>query len=251
MITILSMILFFLLLITGKSRGTKTFVTFFLSIILIITYIILISLGMNAIILALIVCILASCISLFMLNGYNLKTLSSFISIMIVLVFITILTYSIGKISNIQGFSSDSVETIGAFSYLINYDMTKVIIGMYLICVIGTIIDTSISVSSSMNEVLENNPKINEKELYKSGMNVGGDILSTTINTLFFAIISSFIGFFMWHRNSPIENIINHKVFTQTVIELLLSFIASILIIPITSYISSKILYKKNLIKDE
>ena len=53
-------------------------------------------------------------------------------------------------------------------------------------------------------------------------MNVGGDILSTTINTLFFAIISSFIGFFMWHRNSPIENIINHKVFTQTVIELLL-----------------------------
>ena len=96
--------------------------------------------------------------------------------------------FFIGKISNIQGFSSDSVETIGAFSYLINYDMTKVIIGMYLICVIGTIIDTSISVSSSMNEVLENNPKINEKELYKSGMNVGGDILSTTINTLFFAI---------------------------------------------------------------
>ena len=251
MTTLLSIILFILLLIVGRSRGVKTFVTFYLSIILIITYIILINFGFNAIILALIACILASCISLFMLNGYNLKTLSSFISIMIVLVLVSILTYTIGKLSNIQGFSSDSVETIGSFSYLINYDMTSVIIGMYLICVIGTIIDTSISVSTSMNEVLENNPKIKEKELYKSGMNVGGDILSTTINTLFFAIISSFIGFFMWHRGDTISYIINHKVFAQTIIELLLSLIASILIIPITSYISSKILYKKELIKDE
>ena len=251
MIALLSIILFFLLLIVGKSRGVKTFVTFYLSIILIITYIILMNLGFNAIILALMVCILASCISLFMLNGYNLKTLSSFISIMIVLIFITSLTYTIGKVSNIQGFTSDSVETIGSFSYLINYDMTSVLIGMYLICVIGTIIDTSISVSTSMNEVLGNNPNIKEKELYKSGMNIGEDILSTTINTLFFAIISSFIGFFMWHRNTPISYIINHKVFAQTTIELLLSFIASILIIPITSYISSKILYKKELIKDE
>lgn len=251
MITLLSIILFFLLLIVGKSRGVKTFVTFYLSIILIITYIILMNLGFNAIILALIVCILSSCISLFMLNGYNLKTLSSFISIILVLVLVFIITYTIGKLSNIQGFSSDSVETIGGFSYLINYDMTKVIIGMYLICVIGTIIDTSISVSTSMNEVLENNPKIKEKELYKSGMNIGGDILSTTINTLFFAIISSFIGFFMWHKNDTLSYIINHKVFAQTIIELLLSFIASILIIPITSYISSKVLYKKKLIKDE
>ena len=59
--------------------------------------------------------------------------------------------------ANISGFGVESLETIGVFSHDINYSMTNVIIGMYLICTIGTIIDTSISVSSAMNEIYENN----------------------------------------------------------------------------------------------
>ena len=71
--------------------------------------------------------------------------------------------------------------------------------------------------------------------------------MSTTINTLFFALISNFIGFSMWHRNVGLEYIINYKEFAKLIIELLLSFVASILIIPITAYISSKLLIKNNM----
>ena len=239
---ILWILLFFLLLIIGKNRGVKTFFTFLLSMILIVTYILLMKLGLNAIILAIIICIIASIISIFFLNGYNSKTKSSFISVMIVLLFIFILIYIIGKKANIGVFGDESLETISAFSYGINYNMNNVLIGMFLVSVIGTIIDTSISVATAMNEVLENNPKIKEKELYNSGMNVGGDILSTTINTLYFALISTFIGFFMWHKGASFEYIINYKLFAKDLTGLLIAFIASIIIIPVTSYISSKIL---------
>lgn len=239
---ILWILLFFLLLIIGKNRGVKTFFTFLLSMILIVTYILLMKLGLNAIILAIIICIIASIISIFFLNGYNSKTKSSFISVMIVLLFIFVLIYIISKKANIGGFGDESLETISAFSYGINYNMNNVLIGMFLVSVIGTIIDTSISVATAMNEVLENNPKIKEKELYNSGMNVGGDILSTTINTLYFALISTFIGFFMWHKGASFEYIINYKLFAKDLTGLLIAFIASIIIIPVTSYISSKIL---------
>ncbi|MCR5224041.1 MAG: YibE/F family protein, partial [Bacilli bacterium] len=124
----------------------------------------------------------------------------------------------------------------------IKYNMNNVLIGVLLISVVGTVIDTSISVASAMNEVYINNPKISDKELYKSGMNVGGDILSTTINTLFFALISTAIGFAMWHRNTMIGEIINYKMFVKDSIQLLIAFIASILIIPVTAYIASKML---------
>lgn len=248
MILILSIILFLLLSLVGGKRGIKTFITFYLSIGLIILYIILMNLHINAIFLALIICLLATIICLFLLNGYNLKTKSSFISIIIVLFIIFFLIYLIGINANIEGFSIESLDSIGAFSYDINYDMTNVFIGMYLVSIIGTVIDTSISISSAMNEVLENNPKINDQELYTSGMHIGSDILSTTINTLYFALISTFIGFAMWHKGSNIGFIINYKSFTQELIQLLISFIGSILIIPITSYISSKILLKKKII---
>lgn len=245
MTRLLSIILLILLLLIGRERGAKTFLTFYLSIILISAYVLLMSFGLNAILLAIIICLIATIITLFVLNGYNKKTISSFISIIIVLLIISIIILIIGNISNIQGFSLESLEAVGAFSYDINYSMTDVIVGMYLICVIGTIIDTSISISSAMNEVYENNQKITSQELFKSGMNIGSDILSTTINTLYFALISSFIGFFMWYKGFELEYIINSKSFSQKIIELLLSFIASILIIPITSYISSKILLKE------
>ena len=153
MILILSIILFLLLSLVGGKRGIKTFITFYLSIGLIILYIILMNLHINAIFLALIICLLATIICLFLLNGYNLKTKSSFISIIIVLFIIFFLIYLIGINANIEGFSIESLDSIGAFSYDINYDMTNVFIGMYLVSIIGTVIDTSISISSAMNEV--------------------------------------------------------------------------------------------------
>lgn len=239
MITILSFILLFLLTIIGRTRGFKTFLIFYLSLFLITVYLFIMSLGFSAIINAIILCIIVSAITLFGLNGYNIKTKSSFISIMIILLVIFLLTYFIGLNANIQGFSAESLETIGGYSFDLNYNMTNLFIGMYLVCVIGTIIDTSISVSSAMNEVFINNRYLSRIELYKSGMNVGKDILATTINTLFFAIVAEFIGFFMWHYGSGLGFIINYKSFAQEIMKLLLSFIASILIIPVTSYITS------------
>lgn len=244
MIKLLSLIFLILLIIVGKSRGFKTFITFYLSILLIMIYLTFIKVGLNAVALAIITCILAALMILFILNGYNVKTKSSFISIMFVLVFVLLVTLFIGKSANIQGFSVESIESIGYYSHDINYDMTNVIIGMYLICTIGTIIDTSISISSAMYEVYRNNKNMNAKELYHSGMNIGKDILSTTINTLYFAVVGSFIGFFMWYYSLSFNFWAVSKSFEQNIIQLLLCFIASVMIIPITSYISSKMIIK-------
>ena len=245
MIASLMTILLILLLIVGKTRGLKAFVCFFLSYLLIIFDIIFMGFGFNAIILAIIVCLLAALIILFIINGINVKTTASFISVLAVLLITFILVYFIGKYANVQGFSFDSLEMIGAYSFDINYSMIDVIIGMYLISTIGTIIDTSISISSALHEINKNNIEINEKELFKSGMNVGKDILSTTINTLYFAFFGGFIGFFFLHQNASFNYIINYKAFAFEVMKLLFCFISSVLIIPITSFICA-ILLKRN-----
>jgi len=245
MITTLSVILFILLLIIGKSRGVKTFITFYLSVFLILMYLILMKIGFNPIILSLFICILATISTLFIINGINVKTTTSFISIMFVLIIIFILIAFISVNANIQGFAMESIETIGGYSYDINTNMIDVLIGMYLLSIIGTVIDTSISISSAIYEVLENNPNLNSSELYTSGMNVGKDILATTINTLYFAVLSTFIGFFLWHRGASFEFVINYKSFVQEVVQLLIAFIGSIAIIPITAYIASK-RFKRN-----
>lgn len=250
MIKLLSLIFFLLLLMVGKKRGFKTFITFYLNLLLIVIYITFMKIGLNPIILSIIICIISSLITLFILNGFNVKTKSSFISIMFVLLIMSIITILICKFSNIESFSIEDIESIGYYSHDINYNMMGVVIGMYLICTIGTIIDTSISVSSAMNEVYKNNTNMSEKELYISGMNIGKDILSTTINTLYFALICSFIGFFMWFYSVSFPFLSVSKSLVKNIIELLLAFIASISIIPITAKVGSKLIIKYH-IKDK
>ena len=100
MIKLLSLIFFILLIVVGRLRGFKTFITFFLNLFLIMLYIRFMTIGINAIVLAIIVCVLATLITLFILNGSNVKTKSSFVSIMIVLSLVLLITFLIGYFSN-------------------------------------------------------------------------------------------------------------------------------------------------------
>ena len=66
-----------------------------------------------------------------------------------------------------------------------------------LLGLLGAIIDTALSVSSAVFQIYASNPSLAEKELRKSGNNIGRDILGTTVNTLFFAGIGESLLLFM------------------------------------------------------
>ena len=244
MIVALSVILFFLLLITGRSRCVKSFVTLYLNILIIIFYIFLMDKGINAIFLAVALSVAASAIIIFLLNGSSTKTKTAFISVLIVLGISAGLTIAVTSFANMQGFAEDKIEAVGGFNYDINYSMAELIAGIFIVGIVGTVTDTAMSISSALNEVHENNLQLSREELHRSGMNIGRDILSTTINTLFFALVLGIIGFFIWHKNADPGFLINYKSLTQSAVNLLLCFISSILIIPITSYITADRLSK-------
>ena len=238
MIITLLIILLALFILIGKKRGLKSFFSLTLNYLVIITTLIVIYLGLDPIITTLISCILISVITVFYLNGNNIKTKSSFISIIIILTILFIgMMYFNNKLST-EGFSYESIEEVAAFSYNVNLDMNKVSMSVLLLAIMGAISDTSMAISSAIFEINTHNPKMTKKELLTSGMNVGKDILGTTINTLFFAFMSVFIGFFVWHYNESIIKIINYKEFANETLQVLFSCIGCILIIPVTSLIT-------------
>ena len=239
MILVLSIILFILLFLTGKSRGIKSFATLYANILIIILYIFLMDKGMNAVLLALLLSVGASAFILFVLNGVNVKSKTAFLSVMIVIGITSAIAITVTSFANIQGFAEDKIEAVGGFNYDINYSMSQLMMGIFIVSITGTAVDTSVSVSSALYEVYENNRHLSRHELHVSGMNIGRDIMSTTINTLFFAILICIIGFFIWHRNASPGYVINYKSFAQSAIDLLICCISSILVIPITSYMTA------------
>lgn len=246
MIGVLSIILLILLILIGKTRGVKTFVTIYINLALIFALVIIAGWGFNPTIPTFVICLCISCIILFFLNGYNQKTLSSFISVFFLLIIFYIITTYFGNLIYIQGYAEETIDALGVVTtYNTGVNMLRLSNAVIMIGLIGNIVDTSIAISSALYEVYINNTHLSKKELFLSGMNVGKDILGTTTNTLFFAYLGGFLTLFIFFRGMSLGAIINSKIFAIEFTRIMLSGIASFLIIPLTAFITSFII-KKN-----
>lgn len=250
--SILLIILFLLMIYIDKKRGLKLFVSLIINFLVLLLIFYLTALGLNPVICSLIGCLLVSIIILFFVNGSNQKTRVSFISIVIVLILLAILIFSITKMSRIAGFGYESFEEINMFSYDINIDYTSVAISLILISLIGATVDASVAISSSLYEVYQNNKRLSIKELFKSGINIGKDILCTTANTLLFAFLGDFMTLLIWFHtaNYSLSEVVNSKTFASELIRIIFSGMGCILVIPITAIITAYVL-KKKLLNEE
>ena len=240
--TILIIILFLLMLYIDKRRGIKLFLSLFFNFLILMILFYFISIGLNPIICSLLGCLAMSYIILFFVNGENLKTKTSFKSIIIVLIILALLIYIMTTLSRVAGFGYESFEEINMFSYDVKIDFTGIAISLVLISLIGATVDASIAISSALFEVYDNNKHLSKKELFISGMNIGKDILCTSVNTLLFAFLADFMTLVIWYYKGHYSflDIINSKTFASEFIRIMFSISGCLLVIPITSLMTAK-----------
>lgn len=63
--------------------------------------------------------------------------------------------------------------------------------GGIIVAALGAVMDVSMSISSALQEVHLANPALSRRELFRSGMNIGRDMVGTMTNTLILATIGS------------------------------------------------------------
>lgn len=241
---VLMIILLFLMVMVGENRGLKSFAILIVNFFTFFVMLKLISSGIDPVKATVIGCVGISFITLFLINGFNKKTVSSFLAVCLVVLLTILLVYKTGSDARLQGFSNENPGTAAYLSYYVHIDFSKLVICEILIGLIGAIIDVSISISSSMHEIFSNNLYINKHDLLKSGINIGRDILGTMANTLLFAYIGGFMTLLLWFdiTNYPLGKLINSKLFCPEVFQILCSGIGIILIIPATAIVTSAIL---------
>lgn len=245
---ILLFILLLLMIYVGGKRGFKIFISLVMNFIVLIITFYLITLGLNTVVVTLLGCLVVSYITLYYVNSENIKTKASMKSIFLTLILLISFVFLYTYITRIAGFSYESYEEINMFSYDIGIDYTDISTSMILIGLIGATIDASIAISTALYEVYLNNKKLSSKELFKSGINIGKDILGTTVNTLLFAFLGEFMTLIIWFNecNYTFATIINSKIFVQEFVKVSFSIIGCLIVIPTTAYIISRDIKKKS-----
>ncbi len=240
----LLIILFILMAVVGGKRGVKSFFTLWFNFVTLFIMLILIAFNLDPVKVTVFGSVIISSITLFYINGFKKKTVSALVSVVLVVLLTLLITNEMGTNANIQGFSAEQSESIAFLTSYVQLNFEKIVICEILIGLLGAIIDVSISIASSMNEIYKNNVLITKSSLFGSGINIGKDILGTMTNTLLFAYIGGFMPLLIWFNklNYTLSDILNAKVFVSEVFQILCSGIGVILIIPVTAFVTAMVL---------
>ncbi|MEK3992014.1 YibE/F family protein [Robertmurraya sp. FSL R5-0851] len=243
----LAVILFILMVVIGGKKGAKSFIALFLNFaVLLLTILIMTDPNANPIILTIIACTIISCINLFFINEINNKTITAFVSTIITLAILLFFIVVVTEESMIQGFGEEETEELSMFSLYLGVDFVKIGAAMIIMSTIGAIIDVAISIASPMRELYNHNQQVSRKDLFSFGISIGRDILGTNTNTLFFAFFGGYLAMLIWFKDLSysLGDIVNSKIFSSEMINILCAGIGVALIIPITSWITAYYLDK-------
>lgn len=245
MILFLVVLLTVLMLVIGGDKGAISFITLVLNFGIGMAAIYLLGNGFNPVLIFILSSLLFCQVTLVYQNGFHKKVVVSYLAVLSVLGIMGVSIYFVGK--SIQLYGMNDIERIEEnMRYLgktAGIPMLPIwMIGM-LWAELGAIMDTSISISSPMNEIIIHQPELSKKQLFRSGLQIGKDIIGTTVNTLTFIAAGESVMLIIYYMEChyTIDRILTSKAFLQQLAMILFSCTGCILIIPVTALIFVKL----------
>ena len=121
------------------------------------------------------------------------------------------------------------------------------LVGGVVISALGAVMDVAMSISSALEEVHGANPTLGRRELFRSGMNIGRDMVGTMTNTLILAFLGSGFTLILYLYSLGLAK---YQLFTSAyaaieIISGVASSIGMILAIPVTALISAAMIARR------
>jgi uncharacterized membrane protein len=229
-------------ILIGGVKGIKSLITLAFTAVGVIKILpSLLLKGYNPIYASIFISVIIVIFTLFIVSGLNKKSISAIIGTMGGVLIAAIIAFIIGSMSRLTGFGSEEAQMLMYIPQKINFDYKGLLFAGIIMGALGAVMDVSMSISSAMNEISLAHPKISSSKLMKAGMSVGRDIMGTMSNTLILAYVGASLQLIIllmaW--NTSFLEIINREVMASEIVRAMAGSIGLIFSIPITVLASS------------
>lgn len=244
-------VLFVLLLcIVGGRKGINAAVSLAFAIICVIFfYLPLMYIGVQPFLAAVACCIMITLFTLILLGGFTIKTFSAILGTTIGCMFAGIIAFAFGHFMNITGYNVEEVESLILIGQNSGLQIGGVLFSGILIAALGAVMDVSMSIASAISEVHFHSPELSAKELIKSGIHVGRDMMGTDANTLILAFAggSSTLMIIYYAYSMPSRQLLNSYFFGTEILQGLSGTFGIIIAVPVVSVITALLYKRKNI----
>ena len=180
--------------------------------------------------------LISTLVTMFAVGGINIKSISATIGTIGGLCAAGLLSMLIIKLAPLTGLTDQ--ESIILWTTRPDLDFTGLLTAAMIIGSLGAIMDVGISIASSIAEIKETNPSLSPKQLMKSGLNVGTDVIGAMSNTLILAYIGGAFPLILLAANVPLVKFINLNSISSEITAALAGSIGIVLCVPITAAVS-------------
>ncbi len=239
---VLYLLILFLLVIlfVGRMQGIKTIITLGITFLFIaFMELPLLSKGYHPIYVTIFVGILITIITICIISGWTKKSLSAILGTMVGVLFAGALSIIVSVQSNLTGMSMEEAMILASI-YENGLNFQHLLFSGIILGSLGAVMDVSMSISSSIEEIHKASPNRSKKSLYRSGLRVGRDIMGTMANTLILAYVGSSLPMLLLFTSidDHMIRVINLDVIATEFIRSIAGSIGLVLAIPATAFIS-------------
>ncbi|WP_243650665.1 YibE/F family protein [Anaerospora hongkongensis] len=182
------------------------------------------------------------------ISGRTIKTLAAVLGTIGGVSIAAILSIGSIQLMHLTGLDSEEAMMLKA-AILPMVDFQGVLFAGMVFGALGAVMDVTISISSALYEVKEAQPAIDAKGLFKTGMNVGRDIMGTMSNTLILAYTGSSLPLMLLiasQKQVSMVKILNLNMIVTEFARALTGSIGLICAIPLTAIITAFLLRNRS-----
>ncbi len=233
-----------LLIIIGRKKGALSLVSIIVTVGLIFTVLVpMILSGFCPIAAAILVSIISTVIAVYLIGGFNAKSTSAVIGICLSLIVAAILSILAIVFANLTGFAGE--ENLFLYANRPDLSFKGILSASVILAALGAVMDVGVSIASTINEVHETDTSLTVKELFKSGMNVGKDIIGTMSNTLILVYLGNALPLVLLSSNIDLGKFFNLNQVATEILAAIAGSCALLICVPITAILAA-MLIKRN-----
>ena len=200
--------------------------------------------GANTLLMTFIVCAYVAVVSLSIVGGVRKKTVCAMLGAVAGTALALLFGLLAQGLTRIDGLRIDDVEPLLQLRQTgTPIGLRGLLVGGIVISALGAVMDVTMGIASSLSEVHAANPELSRRELFRSGMNIGRDMVGTMTNTLILAFLGS--GFtlilYLYSLGLSPRQLLSSAYVSLEVVSGVASSVGVILSIPLTALITAEV----------
>ena len=180
-------------------------------------------------------------VTICLINGFTVKAFSAVLSAFLGILAAGLSAFAFGWATSVSGYNVADIEQLIFVAQNTLIDVGDLLFAGILFASLGAVMDIAMDISSAVWEIRRKNPRLSPPELFRSGMNVGRDVMGTMSTTLILAFFGGSLGMWVldYAYDLPYLQLINSNEVVIQILQGISGSFGVIFAVPITSALSA------------